>query len=130
MLILNENLPRCWNWFTGATQNRMRETSCGFDSHPRHYLKMFKSLDKIKKINPLKEIKETKREFTEKTITLILGGFGLVAALAWNEAIKSLFETLFEKSNELIGKFIYAIIVTAIVVFVSIRLKKISEKKE
>jgi len=91
---------------------------------------MIKSLEKIKKIKPLKEIEETKRAFTETTITLILGGFGLVAALAWNEAIKSLFETLFAKSNELIGKFIYAIIVTVIVVIVSLQLKKISEKKE
>lgn len=87
-------------------------------------------LNKIKKVKPLKEMGEVKREFKEKTITLILGGFGLVAALAWNEAIKSLFETLFKKSNELIGKFIYAIIVTVIVVIVSMRLKKIAEKKE
>jgi len=87
-------------------------------------------LNKIKKVKPLEEIKKTKREFTEKTITLILGGFGLVAALAWNEAIKSLFETFFEKSDEIIGKFIYAAIVTAIVVVVSMRLKRISEKKE
>ncbi len=87
-------------------------------------------LNKIKKVKPLEEIKKTKREFTEKTITLILGGFGLVAALAWNEAIKSLFETFFEKSNELIGKFIYAITITIIVVIVSMRLKKIAEKKE
>jgi len=87
-------------------------------------------LNKIKNIKPLKEIGKTKREFKEKTITLILGGFGLVAALAWNEAIKSLFETFFEKSNELIGKFLYAIIVTIIIVIVSMRLKKIAEKKE
>ncbi|XOB41466.1 MAG: DUF5654 family protein [Candidatus Nealsonbacteria bacterium] len=87
-------------------------------------------INKIKNIKPLKEIGETKREFKEKTITLILGGFGLVAALAWNEAIKSLFETFFEKSNELIGKFLYAIIVTIIIVIVSMRLRKIAEKKE
>jgi len=87
-------------------------------------------LNKIKNIKPLKEIEETKREFKEKTITLILGGFGLVAALAWNEAIKSLFETFFKKNNELIGKFIYAIIVTVIIVLVSMRLRKIAEKKE
>jgi len=87
-------------------------------------------LNKIKKLKPLEEIKKTEREFREKTITLILGGFGLVAALAWNEAIKSLFETFFKKSNELIGKFIYAMIVTVIIVVVSMRLKKIAEKKE
>jgi len=87
-----------------------------------------------KNLEPLNKIKdgieETRREFKEKTITLILGGFGLVAALAWNEAIKSLFETLFPKNNELIGKFIYATIVTTIVVIISLQLKKISEKKE
>ena len=75
------------------------------------------------------EIKETKREFKEKTITLILGGFGLVAALAWNEAIKSLFETFFPKESALIGKFIYAIIVTIIVVLASSQLTKISQQK-
>jgi len=90
---------------------------------------MIKPLEKFKN-KTLEEIKKTEREFREKTITLILGGFGLVAALAWNEAIKSLFEILFPKKGELIGKFIYAILVTAIVVLVSMRLRKIAEKKE
>jgi len=91
---------------------------------------MIKHLEKIKKIKPLEEIKKTEKEFREKTVTLILGGFGLVAALAWNEAIKSLFETFLKESNKLVGKFTYAIIVTAIVAVVSMRLKNISEKKE
>jgi len=86
-------------------------------------------LEKIK--NGIKDgIEKTRREFEEKTITLILGGFGLVAALAWNEAIKSLFETFFKKNSELIGKFVYAIIVTVVVVIISIRLQKISKKRE
>ena len=93
-------------------------------------MEKLKPLEKIK--NGLKEeIKEAKREFKRKITTLILGGFGLVAALAWNEAIKSLFETLFpKKSNALIGKFIYALIITFVVVFLSLQLKKISEEKE
>lgn len=89
-----------------------------------------KILTKIKKIKPLGRMKKTEKEFREKAITLILGGFGLVAALAWNEAIKSLFEVFFQKSDQLIGKFIYAIIITTIVVIVSMRLKKIAGKKE
>jgi hypothetical protein len=84
-------------------------------------------MEPLKKVK--NEVEEVKREFKERTLTLILGGFGLVAALAWNEAIKSLFETLLPKSSALIGKFIYAIIVTGIVVFVSYLLKKVSEKK-
>jgi hypothetical protein len=95
---------------------------------------MVDSTQKPKETKPLlkvkKEIEELKREFKEKTITLILGGFGLVAALAWNEAIKTLFETLFPKKSEIIGKFLYAIIVTFIVVLVSLQLKKISERRE
>jgi formate/nitrite transporter FocA (FNT family) len=75
-------------------------------------------------------VEKVKKEFREKTITLILGGFGLVAALAWNEAIKTLFETFFPKKSELIGKFIYAIAVTFIVVITSLYLRKISEKQE
>lgn len=85
---------------------------------------------KSKKITAkaIEEIKKTQREIREKTITLILGGFGLVAALAWNEAIKSLFEILLKRNDQLIGKFIYAIIITLIVVIVSIQLNKISGK--
>ncbi len=84
-----------------------------------------------KKISPQKiknELWETKKAFEERTITLILGGFSLVAALAWNEAIKSLFATILQPRGELLGKFIYAIIITLIVVIVSLRLQKIGEK--
>jgi len=85
----------------------------------------------IKKIKNLKEIKETGEEFRKTVITLILGGFGLVTALAWNEAIRSFFDTFFPKGGGgLIGKFIYAIIITVVVVIVSLQLKKISEKEE
>ena len=86
---------------------------------------------KNKHLNKIKNgIEKVKREFKERVITLILGGFGLVAVLAWNEAIKTLFETIFPKQSELIGKFIYAIIVTIIVVLVSLRFRKIFQKKE
>jgi len=90
-----------------------------------------KTLKKIQEITPVEEIKKAREEFRKTTITLVLGGFGLVAALAWNEAIKSFFEIFFpEKNGSLIGKFIYALIVTTIVVIISLQLKKISEKEE
>ena len=74
------------------------------------------------------KIKETKKEVREKMFTLILAGFGLVAALAWNDAIQTLFKVLFPKSEGVIGKIIYAIIVTIVVVLISSRLKKNIEK--
>ena len=81
-------------------------------------------------MNPLNEINKTKKELKEKMLTLMLAGFGLVAALAWNDAIQTLFRLLFPESEGVIGKFSYAVIVTALVVIISLQLKKASEEKE
>ena len=78
----------------------------------------------------MKKVRKTSVAVQEKSIALILGGFGLVAALAWNEAIKSLFENLFEDKGSIIGKFTYAAIITIIVVVVSMRLQKSSDKNK
>lgn len=108
-------------WQTHRFQKPARAISCGFDSHLAH-------MKEIKKLEPIKNgFNEAKKEFREKTATLILGGFGLVAALAWNEAIKTLFETILPRNSELIGKFLYAFIVTAILAIISMNLRKISE---
>lgn len=80
------------------------------------------------------ELEKVKKETKEKIITLILAGFGLAAALAWNEAIQSLFNFLFPKTNGLIGKFVYAAVITVIVVIITFQLNKIAgqnnKKKE
>ena len=66
----------------------------------------------------------------ERTVTLILAGFGLVAALAWNDAIQALFKEIFgEAPSSVVAKFGYALIITAIVTIVSLRLGKVAEKK-
>lgn len=68
------------------------------------------------------------REVWQQTVTLLLGGLSLVAALAWNDAIISLFKQIFPAAGNLIAKFVYAVVVTAIIVTVSMRLRKF--KKE
>lgn len=82
----------------------------------------------MKKI--LEEIEKAKRETREKMTTLIAAGFGLVAALAWNDAIQTLFNAIFPKSQEIIGKFLYAFLVTIIVVIISLQLQKISKENK
>ncbi len=72
----------------------------------------------------LEEFKNTKQELNKTITTLILGGLGFVAALAWNEAIQELFNLFLPKESGLIGKFLYAIIITVVVVIVSMRLRK------
>ena len=73
-----------------------------------------------------KKIKKTARD---KVTTLILGGFGLVAALAWNDAIQALFNAYFPKGAGLAGKFAYALGVTFILVLIASQLASESEKK-
>ena len=54
--------------------------------------------------------------FLETTAALITSAFGLVAALAWNEAIKAAIALWLSADDEVIGLVIYALIVTVIAV--------------
>lgn len=72
--------------------------------------------------------KNLKLEILEKLASLITAGFGLVAALAWNEAIKELISVILPQPSMLLGKIIYASIVTVLVVFITIKLGRVINK--
>ena len=77
-----------------------------------------------------KESEEIKKEFKEKLFGYIVSAFGLVAGLAWNEAIKALIEYLFPfGANSLLLKFIYAILMTLVVVLISMYLARVFKRK-
>ncbi|MFQ5970413.1 MAG: DUF5654 family protein [Nitrososphaerales archaeon] len=59
-------------------------------------------------------------EIIEKLAVLVTAAFGLVAALAWNEAIKSIFKQIYGPGEEVAPMVIYAVTVTAIAVIVTI----------
>ncbi len=71
-------------------------------------------------------------------ITLSTSGFGVVAALAWNDAIQSFVKEYIDKyfsaGSGIISRFIYAIIITVIAVLVTYQLAQLfkveDEKKE
>lgn len=64
--------------------------------------------------------KEIKSEALNKTANYITAALGFVAGLAWNDAIKSLLEYFFPLSgNIVLAKFIYALLVTVIVVVIT-----------
>ncbi len=65
--------------------------------------------------------RKLKLEILEHMATLATAGFSLVAALAWNSAIQDLFEkvNVFGEPDGIAVKFIYAALVTAIVVLVT-----------
>lgn len=58
------------------------------------------------------------RIFLQTMITLASASLGLVAALAWNEAIKATITKVFGTGDTLAGLYAYAIIATAIAVIV------------
>ena len=71
--------------------------------------------------------KSLRVEVLQKMTDLATAGFGLVAALAWNDAISAFFTLIFPKAGNLIAKFLYAIIVTILIVWVTIKLSKLSD---
>ena len=72
-------------------------------------------------------------EILDKIIILTSTGFGLVAALAWNDAIKLLFKNTFGTQETIWAMFGYAIFVTVLVVLITIylsRLLRAAKQKE
>lgn len=74
-----------------------------------------------------KKEKDVKIEFISKITTLLTAGFGLVAALAWNDAIQGLFKLIPFKNTEVGAKFAYAIFITIIIVLIVFYANRIGE---
>jgi len=78
-------------------------------------------LNKIKS-----ESSKISKEVKEKTFGFITTALSLVAGLAWNEAIQSLIKSFFEVDKDsILIKFIYAAVMTLVLVFITIYLAKI-----
>ena len=73
-----------------------------------------------------------KLQLLETTAALITAAFGLVAALAWNETIKTAIAMVFPNDGDSIwGLLVYAIIVTVIAVVATILIaRSIGKLKE
>lgn len=68
-----------------------------------------------------------RRDLAERVSALATAGFGLVAALAWNDAIQGLFQVLFGTASSLVAKFVYAIVITVMVVLVTRHLGRLAD---
>lgn len=66
------------------------------------------------------EQKEIRRNLREQTVGYVTAALGLVAGLAWNDAISNLIAFAFPLSkNSLIAKFAYAVTITFLVVIIT-----------
>lgn len=63
--------------------------------------------------------KNLRSEFLKTMVQLATAGFGLVAALAWNETIKDIIDHFISPGSGLISRLIYAILVTFLAVIVT-----------
>jgi len=81
-----------------------------------------------------RSVSETERirgEIRERTVGYITAALGLVAGLAWNDAIKALIEYLFPLDNgSLPAKFIYAALVTVAVVLLTVYITRLTRKND
>lgn len=84
----------------------------------------------------IKKIKETlkedskaiQKEVKEKSLGYVLGGFGVVAGLAWNDAVKALLNYIYpvsESGASIWAQFGYAAIMTVVLVVLSMYLSKV-----
>lgn len=68
------------------------------------------------------------RVVIQTMITLASASLGLVAALAWNEAIKAFIKHLLGEGESLAALFIYAIIATLIAVIVLLMMARVASR--
>lgn len=87
-------------------------------------------MTKPKKQPTQKEI-ALRQKLIDEMLRLSTSGFGLVAALAWNDLIRKTVEQYIEpvvgKGSSLISMFIYALIVTVLAVSVTYYLTKLKK---
>jgi len=87
-------------------------------------------MEVIKK--PKQEIRKYQLAVVKQMLQLATSGFGLVAALAWNELIRTFIneyiKTKISVGSGIISLAIYAIIITALAVIITLHLSKLAQK--
>jgi FtsH-binding integral membrane protein len=91
------------------------------------------AMDQIRNVQKMvgKESEEMRKTAREKVWGYIAAALGLVAGLAWNEAIKGLIDHYFPIQRDSVwAKLWYAIIITIVVVFIMVKFEKMFKKDE
>lgn len=79
--------------------------------------------------DPTPQKKKVTSEIRERIASYVVAAFGFVAGLAWNDAIRTLIDTLFPlRKDTLIVKFLYATLVTIVVVIISMIILRVMKK--
>lgn len=78
-----------------------------------------------------KSVEGVRNDLKEKTSGYIMTALGLVAGLAWNDAISSFIKLYFPlDAGGVLAKFIYALLITVIIVLISRSLLRVLGAKK
>jgi hypothetical protein len=88
-------------------------------------------IDKFENVKIKEGATKVTSEMRQQTLGYITGGLGVVAGLAWNDAIKSLINYWFPGERDTVwAQFGYAALITAVVVIVTMALLRFLKKEE
>jgi len=95
-------------------------------------------MEEINNPKPKKNLKKVVLDHQKATVkqmlTLATNGFGLVAALAWNNVIQEFINEYVKKwftvGSGLVSLLLYAVLITLLAVSVTLQLSSLSEKLE
>lgn len=83
-------------------------------------------------LTPAKKERAFKNELIDQMLKLCTAGFGLAAALAWNDTVKTIIEEYIKPyaavGSGLLSQVLYALIVTLLAVAITYQLTKLSQK--
>ena len=82
-------------------------------------------ISELEKFLEKHELHHIHSDVLERIITLVIAALGLIAALAWDEDLKHIFEKLFGGKGTLLEEILYAVVITVIAAFISVRLGKL-----
>jgi hypothetical protein len=75
------------------------------------------------------ELSRFTQAFRDNFVTLIISALGLVAALSWNDAIKTAIDTLFPTVGNVIYKFYAAVAITILSVTITYFISRLKSQR-
>jgi ABC-type Mn2+/Zn2+ transport system permease subunit len=76
------------------------------------------------------EFEYVRSDVLERIVTLVIAALGLIAALAWDEALRHVFEIMFGSTGTLSEELSYAVIITVIAALISVYVGRSFKKRK
>ena len=87
-------------------------------------------ISELEKFLKKHELEHIHSDVFERIVILVIAALGLIAALAWDEALKHIFEEIFGGKGTLGEEISYAVTITIITAFISVRLGRFFPKRK